>query len=246
MGDGPERPRAVAQAPDATRSTRRSRRLGTDYVDLYQIHRFDPDTPIEETLEALHDIVKAGKARYIGASSMCAWQFAKMLVRRRSARLDAVRLDAEPLQPRLPRGRARDDAALPRGGHRRHPVEPARARLPRRQPPQGGLAATRSRAKTDDFAHELYLRRRRLRRSPIASVELAARRGVKPAQVALAWLLAKPGVTAPIVGASKLRAPRRGGRGARRCSCRADDMAFLEAAVPAAPGARPRAGAEAR
>ena len=67
------------------------RRLGTDYVDLYQIHRFDSETPIEETLEALHDIVKAGKARYIGASSMFAWQFAKMLARRRRARLDAVR-----------------------------------------------------------------------------------------------------------------------------------------------------------
>ena len=89
------------------------RRLGMDYVDLYQIHRFDDHTPIEETLEALHDVVKAGKARYIGASSMYAWQFAKMLSTQRRARLDAVRLDAEPLQPGLSRGRARDDPALP-------------------------------------------------------------------------------------------------------------------------------------
>ena len=122
MGDGPNdgglSRKHLFDAIDAS-----LRRLGIDYVDLYQIHRFDPDTPIDETLEALHDIVKAGKARYIGASSMSAWQFAKMLVGRRRARLDAVRLDAEPLQPRLPRGGARDDAALPRGRHRRDSVE---------------------------------------------------------------------------------------------------------------------------
>ena len=88
------------------------RRLGTDYVDLYQIHRWDYDTPIEETLEALHDVVKAGKARYIGASSMYAWQFCKALYVAERARLDAVRLDAEPLQPALPRGGARDAAAV--------------------------------------------------------------------------------------------------------------------------------------
>ena len=90
------------------------RRLGTDYVDLYQIHRWDYETPIEETLEALHDVVKAGKARYIGASSMFAWQFCKALVPGRPPRLDAVRLDAEPLQPALPRGRAGDDGPLRR------------------------------------------------------------------------------------------------------------------------------------
>ena len=101
------------------------RRLGTDYVDLYQIHRWDPSTPIEETLEALHDVVKAGKARYIGASSMFAWQFAKALHTSDSRRLDALRHDAEPPQPALPRGRARDDAAVPRPGHRRDAVEPA-------------------------------------------------------------------------------------------------------------------------
>ncbi len=78
------------------------RRLGMDYVDLYQIHRWDHDTPIEETMEALHDVVKAGKARYIGASSMYAWQFAKAHIPCRAARLDALRLHAEPLQPDLP------------------------------------------------------------------------------------------------------------------------------------------------
>ena len=101
------------------------RRLGTDYVDLYQIHRWDYDTPIEETLEALHDVVKAGKARYIGASSMYAWQFAKALYIADLQRLDAVRLDAEPLQPALPRGGARDAAALRGRGDRRHSLEPA-------------------------------------------------------------------------------------------------------------------------
>ena len=95
------------------------RRLGTDYVDLYQIHRFDPDTPIEETIEALHDVVKAGKALYIGASSMYAWQFAKALHVADRLGLDALRLHAEPRQPALSRGGARDDAALPRRGHRR-------------------------------------------------------------------------------------------------------------------------------
>ena len=105
-------------------------RLGLDYVDLYQIHRFDPRTPIEETMEALHDVVRAGKARYIGASSMYAWQFAKAQQRR----ADAVRVDAEPLQPRLPRGGAGDDPAVHRPGRRDAAVEPARARPARREP----------------------------------------------------------------------------------------------------------------
>ena len=90
------------------------RRLGTDYVDLYQIHRFDPLTPMEETLEALNDVVRAGKALYIGASSMYAWQFARMLDIARAKGHAAIRLDAELLQPRLSRGRARDDAACAR------------------------------------------------------------------------------------------------------------------------------------
>ena len=89
------------------------RRLGTDYVDLYQIHRWDHATPIEETLEALHDVVKAGKARYIGASSMYAWQFAKALTLAERERLDTVRQSMQNyVQSALPRGRARDAAAL--------------------------------------------------------------------------------------------------------------------------------------
>ena len=118
-------------------------RLGMDYVDLYQIHRWDPHTPIEETMEALHDVVRAGKARYIGASSMYAWQFAKAQRGRGRPRLDAVRLDAEPLQPRLPRGGAGDDPAVHRPGCRRHPVEPAGARLPDRDAHARGRDAGR-------------------------------------------------------------------------------------------------------
>ena len=106
------------------------RRLGTDYVDLYQIHRFDYETPIEETLEALDDVVSAGKARYIGASSMYAWQFAKMLLPTARHGWATLRHHAEPLQSGLSRGRARDAAALPRGRHRRDSLEPAGARLP--------------------------------------------------------------------------------------------------------------------
>ena len=191
------------------------RRLGTDYVDLYQIHRFDHDTPIEETLEALHDIVKAGKARYIGASSMYAWQFAKMLARRRRARLDAVRLDAEPLQPGLSRGRARDAAALPRGGHRRDPVEPAGARLPRRQPaPRRPRRDDRARRPTTSPTSSITPTA--TSRSPTASVELAARRGVKPTQVALAWLLREAGRDRADRRRVEAAAPRRGGGRARR------------------------------
>ena len=106
------------------------RRLGVEYVDLYQIHRYDPQTPIEETMQALHDVVRAGKARYIGASSMWAWQFAKA----QAVGADEVRLHAEPLQPGLPRGGAGDDPALPGPGRRGDPVEPAGPGPAGRQP----------------------------------------------------------------------------------------------------------------
>ena len=104
------------------------RRLQTDYVDLYQIHRWDYETPIEETLEALHDVVKSGKVRYIGASSMFAWQFTKSLYLAHLQRLDPVRLHAESLQFAVPRRGTRNDSSLPSRGHRSHAVEPARAR----------------------------------------------------------------------------------------------------------------------
>ena len=139
------------------------RRLGMDYVDLYQIHRFDPTTPIEETLEALTDVVKAGKALYIGASSMYAWQFAKMLDT--SDRLGLTRFVTMQNHYNLIY-REEEREMIPlclRRGHRPHPVEPARARLPRRQPPPPGQGR-------DDAGADRRLRpqhvlpRRRLRR----------------------------------------------------------------------------------
>ena len=139
------------------------RRLGMDYVDLYQIHRFDDSTPIEETLEALTDVVKAGKALYIGASSMYAWQFAGMLEHQRPAGAEPLRHHAEPLQPHLSRGRARDDPALPARRHRPHPVEPARPRLPRRQPPPSGQGRDDAGAQRR-LRPQHVLRRRRFRR----------------------------------------------------------------------------------
>jgi 1-deoxyxylulose-5-phosphate synthase len=177
------------------------RRLGTDYVDLYQIHRFDYDTPIEETLEALHDIVKVGKARYIGASSMHAWQFATMLhaaeargwTRFVSMQNHYNLVYREEEREMMPLCRAEGIGVIPWS-----PLARGFLAGSRRSAPGGGTV----RAKTDDIAHEYY------GESDIAiadrTADLAKRRGVTPAQVALAWLLAKPGVTSPIVGASKL------------------------------------------
>jgi len=178
------------------------RRLGTDYVDLYQIHRFDYETPIEETLEALHDIVKAGKARYIGASSMFAWQFAKMQytadahgwTRFVSMQNHYNLIYREEEREMLPYCREEGIGVIPWS-----PL--ARGFLAgNRRPNDKGDTI---RAKTDDFAHELYYTDADFTVADRV-VELATRRGVKPAQIALAWILAKPAVTAPIVGASRL------------------------------------------
>ena len=177
-------------------------RLGTDYVDLYQIHRFDPQTPIEETLEALHDIVKAGKARYIGASSMFAWQFMKML--KVSEAHGWTRFVSMQNHYNLVY-REEEREMMPLC------VEEGIGVIPWSPLARGFLAGNRRRgdkgetirAKTDDFAHDLYYAD-----SDFTIAEtvagIAAKRGVKPTQIALAWLLAKPGVTAPIIGASKL------------------------------------------
>ena len=176
------------------------RRLGTDYVDLYQIHRWDPSTPIEETLEALHDVVKAGKARYIGASTMFAWQFAKALHTSDSRQADALRHDAEPPQPALPRGRARNDAPVPRPGHRRAAVEPAGPRQAGAAVGPDQLADGNRRIRPQAV---LGLRRGGPRRLPSGWPRW--RRGA-----ACRWprwrspgCWARKGVTAPIVGASK-------------------------------------------
>jgi aryl-alcohol dehydrogenase (NADP+) len=178
------------------------RRLGTDHVDLYQIHRFDPETPIEETLEALHDIVKAGKARYLGASSMYAWQFTKMLyVAERHGWTRFVSMQnhynlvyREEEREMLPLCREEGIGVIPWS-----PLARGFLAGNRRKADFGDS----SRAKTDDFAHQLYYTDADFAVADRV-VQLASGRGVKPTQIALAWLLAQPGVTAPIVGASKL------------------------------------------
>ena len=173
------------------------RRLGTDYIDLYQIHRFDYETPIEETLTALHDVVKAGKARYIGASSMFAWQFARML--HAADHLGLTRfvtmqnhynlIYREEEREMIPLCRAENVGLLPRS-----PL--ARGVL------AGNRKASTLRAQEDDYTKRLYTQEADDR--VVDCVEQAAKnRGVPPAQVALAWLLQKPGVTAPSVVASK-------------------------------------------
>ncbi len=175
-------------------------RLGTDYVDLYQIHRWDYDTPIEETLEALHDVVKAGKARYIGASSMHAWQFARALgiaERHGWTRFVSMQnlvnlLYREEEREMLPLCAAEGIAVIPWSPQ-------ARGRLTR------NWDYTSVRTETDDAFGRLFAKTEDADRKVVDRVaQVAAARGIPRAQVALAWLLAKPVVTAPIVGATKL------------------------------------------
>jgi len=176
------------------------KRLETDYIDLYQIHRWDYETPIEETLEALHDAIKAGKVRYIGASSTYAWQFAKALYladRHGWARFVSMQNHYNLLYREEERemiGLCREEgiAVLPWS-----PL--ARGRLAR-----GWKSETTSRTQSDVFGNRLYAQTEAADRRVVDRLgELAEGRGIPRAQVALAWLLQKPGVTAPIVGASK-------------------------------------------
>jgi len=176
------------------------RRLGTDYVDLYQIHRWDYDTPIQETLEALHDLVKSGKVRYLGASSMYAWQFAKALYLADLLRLTRF-VSMQDHYNLLYREEEREMLGLCRAeGIGVIPWSPlARGRLAR--PFKGGDT---KRSQTDRFGNEMYGRTEELDRPVVDRLgEVAEKRGVPRAQIALAWLLAKPIVTAPIVGATK-------------------------------------------
>ncbi|HUB06185.1 MAG TPA: aldo/keto reductase [Myxococcales bacterium] len=177
------------------------RRLGTDYVDLYQIHRWDDATPIEETMEALHDVVRAGKARYLGASSMRAWQFAK--AQELAARHGWTRfVSMQNFYNLLYREEERDMAPLCRDqGVGLIPWSPlARGRLAR--PPEGGGT---KRSETDRFGNLLFGATGDLDRGVLAAVDRLARaRKLPHAQIALAWLLQRDGVTAPIVGATKL------------------------------------------
>ncbi|HIE4193680.1 MULTISPECIES: aldo/keto reductase [Burkholderia] len=175
------------------------KRLGMDYVDLYQIHRFDPGTPVEETMEALHDIVKAGKARYLGASSMEAWRFAKMQhVAERNGWTRFISM--QPQYNLLYREEEREMLPLCMDqGVGVIPWSPmARGRLTR------DWSESTHRTKNDAFAIQMYLNTEAQDRKVIDVVaRLADDHGVPRAHVALAWLLAKPGVTAPIIGATK-------------------------------------------
>jgi len=173
------------------------RRLATDYIDLYQIHRLDPETPMEETLEALHDVVKSGKALYIGASSMYAWQFATMQSIAASHGWTRF-VSMQDHYNLVYREEEREMIPLC--------IDQGVAVIPWSPLARGFLAGNRARqterARTDDFAHQYY------GESDLGvaarAEELAKRRGVTSAQIALAWILHRPGVTAPIVGASKL------------------------------------------
>jgi aryl-alcohol dehydrogenase-like predicted oxidoreductase len=176
------------------------KRLGTDYIDLYQIHRWDDTTPIEETMEALHDVVKAGKARYIGASTMYAWQFAKALhVAERHGWTRFVTMQnyvnllyREEEREMLPLCENEGIGVIPWS-----PL--ARGRLTR------DWNSSSARSETDEFGRTLYANTEEADRQIVERVsQIATKRGVPRAQVALAWVLQKKPVTAPIVGATKL------------------------------------------
>ena len=168
------------------------KRLGTDYVDLYIIHRFDPETPVEETVEALSDVVKAGKALYLGASSMWAWQFMKMLGLQRASGL-APFVSMQNYVNLVYREEEREMLPLvPGRGHRRHPLEPAGARLPRRQQAARRARRRSARARTPTRTRSGW-DPSRITPSSSGSSAVAERLGVKPAQVALAWVLGLAG-----------------------------------------------------
>jgi aryl-alcohol dehydrogenase-like predicted oxidoreductase len=200
------------------------RRLGTDYIDLYQIHRYDAATPMEETLEALNDVVRAGKVRYIGASSMFAWQFMKMLKISEAhgwARFVSMQdhlnlMYREEEREMLPLCREEGIGVIPWS-----PL--ARGRLAR---PWGTVT---ERTGTDEFGKTLYTRVEDASRQINEAVAaIAAARGVTMAQVALAWVLQKSPVTAPIVGITKL--PQlTDALGALNVTLTADEIARLEA-----------------
>jgi aryl-alcohol dehydrogenase-like predicted oxidoreductase len=178
------------------------RRLNTDYVDLYQIHRWDPTTPIEETMEALHDVVKAGKARYIGASSMYVWQFANALhiadthgwTRFVTMQNHYNLVYREEEREMIPFCQAEGIGIIPWSPLAR-----------------GFLAGNRSRSddgntvrgKSDTFSHEMYFQETDFEIVDHV-VEIAQKHGCTPAQIALAWMLHKPWITAPIIGATKM------------------------------------------
>ena len=178
------------------------RRLGTDYVDLYQIHRFDPETPIEETLEALHDVVRSGKARYLGASSMFAWQCARMVyTQRRHGWAEFVSMQNHYNLIYREEEREMNPFCVSEGI----------GLIPWSPLARGFLAGNRQRGRKDatrreehdQYGHGLYYTDADYEIADRV-VQLAGRKGVLPIQIALAWILRQPGVAAPIIGATRL------------------------------------------
>jgi aryl-alcohol dehydrogenase (NADP+) len=200
VGDGPN-DRGLSRKHILDSIDASLRRLGTDYIDLYQIHRWDKETPIEETMEALNDIVRAGKARYIGASSMYAWQFAK-----------AQSTAAAHGWSRFVTMQNHYNLVYREEEREMNPLcrDQGVGLIPWSPLARGFLAGNRTRdhkgettrSGSDPFADQLYYRDSDFQIVERV-VELANKRGVKPTQVALAWMLTKPEVSAPIIGASK-------------------------------------------
>jgi len=201
------------------------KRLGTDYIDLYQIHRFDKHTPIEETMQALHDTIKAGKVRYIGASSMNTYQFAKMQhvadmnkwTRFVSMQNHYNLVYREEEREMIPFCREEGVAIIPWSPLARGFLTGSRKREEHEQS---------SREQHDSFARDLYFQESDYQIVDRV-VELAQRKGVKPAQIALAWLLHKDGITAPIIGATKMNHLDEA-IGALQIKLSEEEMKFLE------------------
>jgi aryl-alcohol dehydrogenase-like predicted oxidoreductase len=210
----------VMEAVDAS-----LRRLGTDYIDLYQIHRWDDSTPIEETLAALHDLVRSGKVRYVGASSMYAWQFSKALYLadlRGWTRFVSMQNHYNLIY------REEEREMIPLC------LDQGIGVIPWSPLARGFLAGTRSkdksgetlRSRSDDFAHRMYYSNGDFKVLERVT-ELAAKMARSPAQIALAWMLAKPGITSPIIGATKL-AHLEQALAALELTLQPEQMAFLE------------------
>jgi aryl-alcohol dehydrogenase-like predicted oxidoreductase len=201
MGEGPN-DRGLSRKHVLSGIDASLRRLGTDYVDLYQIHRWDYETPVEETMEALHDVVCSGKARYIGASSMFAWQFAKAqqaAERHGWTRFVSMQnhynlLYREEEREMIPLCADQGIAVLPYSPLARGVLTGNRTRDGERRTARAG---------DDPLSDQRYNTEADFQVADRVA-EVAAARGVPPAQVALAWLLGRPGVTAPIVGATRL------------------------------------------
>ena len=201
MGDGPN-DRGLSRKYLMTAIDASLRRLGVDYIDLYQIHRLDLDTPMEETLDTLNDLVRAGKVRYLGASSMYAWQFAQALglqERHGWARFISMQnhynlIYREEEREMLPLCRADGVGVIPWSPLARGFLAGNRRREDRGATP---------RERADGYAHQLYYQENDFQIADRV-VEVAGRLGMKPIQLALAWILRQPGVTAPIVGATKV------------------------------------------